>query len=64
MTVTEPEPPPTPSEHYDFITPPLEERAAQAAANIAERDAERDANRDPATEAAFAERVDAESSTL
>jgi len=57
VTVTEPV---AAHDKYDFITPPLAERAAQAAANIAQRDAEREANRDPATERAFAERVSAD----
>ena len=45
-------------EKYDFLTPPLEVRAARAAANIAAREAELEAKRDPATEEAFAARVD------
>lgn len=39
------------------MTPPLEERAAQAAANIAEREAEREARIDPASVEAFAQLV-------
>jgi len=47
-------------EKHDFLTPPIGVRAARAAANIAEREAELDAKRDPATEEAFAARVDAD----